>query len=80
MALPALGHGWYDTDCCHDNDCAPITKEAWPQGRDGDSIITTKQGEGRTGPGTRIRPSKDEKDHACIMHGRVMCVYRAAGA
>jgi hypothetical protein len=59
------GHEWYDKGCCSEQDCAPIIEKH----RDiqGNWVVTTRHGTAIFSFSTRIRPSKDEKDHACMM-------------
>ena len=84
LTTSAMAHSWYDYDCCHDKDCAPILSEEMLP--DGSYRIGTKVGTAIWRPGspsTRIRPSQDEQEHACILQGTnqtvVICLYRRAG-
>jgi hypothetical protein len=62
----AHGHGWYDLDCCHDNDCAPVlSMEKSEQG----DILTSKYGSVLISPDfdpKRRRQSKDDQYHVCM--------------
>lgn len=73
--------GWqYDHFCCHNQDCAPINKIEQDPNTSGLNVkttIVTKHGAGIVTPNTRWLQSKDEKDHACILNGRVICFYGA---
>jgi hypothetical protein len=68
-------HSWYDYECCHDNDCKPVPCE---------QIEETKQGFKYDGLFfSKIKPSKDNQCHACILKydgGRTpMCLYLQMG-
>jgi len=79
QVAPAYSHGWYDYDCCSDNDCAPIIKEtALP---DGSLEVTTKHGTAIFPPNFPVRSSKDEHSHACFIPStkKPLCLYRGAG-
>jgi hypothetical protein len=87
----ALAHSWYDVDCCSGNDCSPIT---WMEQKG--SVITFKtelfkdevfKVDMAKLPSHHIRPSKDAKMHACVIHTLsyaegyyVRCLYVGGGA
>lgn len=79
FSLPARAHDWYDKDCCHNKDCAPITKIE--QSGSGLEITTTMSNSlGLTGVVTKytsFRLSKDKEEHACINKNtnQVICYY-----
>lgn len=63
----AIGHSWYDVDCCHDNDCGPATisyvasdPKSLPV-----MMVSTPFGTKPVTKETLIRRSKDGKFHAC---------------
>jgi hypothetical protein len=67
-------HSWYPIECCHNQDCAPIVKED-------NHTVTTSHGTVTVPPGFKpIRPSQDEKSHACIINNKLICIFRPAGA
>lgn len=71
--------GWtYDTDCCGKNDCAPVTKAEF---KDGKWWYSTQFGTKAVGPSTKFRESKDALTHVCIVAWSpdVYCLYNGAG-
>lgn len=95
VALPALaqrhdkhdpGH-WYDYDCCALNDCAPIPPSAIRADRNGYHVHIQ--------PGAHplvkeapvsgfvsypdARQSQDGAHHACIVAGKIKCLYAPQG-
>lgn len=85
-ATAAAAHGWYDAACCHDNDCAPVTKTEVAQpfvyagvaslGAQTPALwVTTKHGRAMVPPNMIPKESKDSQPHACIREGRVVCYY-----
>lgn len=75
ISLFTLVHSWYDYECCHTNDCKPVPCE---------SITETKEGFKYDGLlFSKIKPSKDNQCHACILEygsGRTpMCLYLQMG-
>lgn len=79
---PAPGHeapsGWtYDADCCGKNDCAPVTKAEF---KDGKWFYSTQFGTAAVGERTKFRESKDALTHACIVKWdpEVYCLYNGA--
>jgi hypothetical protein len=73
-------HGWYDSWCCDQRDCAPV-----PQGT---TIVPAPQGYVVSIPGqeprlflqSAVRPSQDGEVHVCIYRGEARCLYMPAGA
>lgn len=79
----AKAHEWYDSDCCSGKDCDPV-----PDG----TVVETGQGVVVKGfetiqeGDTRLRWSKDERDHICVakapyyysqgVQQKLRCVYR----
>lgn len=68
-------HSWYDDSCCSTVDCAPVE----------DGLVEEKAGGVHVkGFGvmsyqdSRLRWSRDEKDHLCIstLSKELLCVYR----
>jgi len=82
----ATAHDWYEKDCCHNKDCAPILRED-------KETVTTIHGTARKST-LMIKPerrSKDYNDHACIIHPwggdaggsvepAVRCIYRGSAS
>jgi hypothetical protein len=65
-----FGHGWYDMECCSDNDCAPIDYEPKPlQG--GAYLLPT----GEVVPREKVKWSKDERYHLCRIGPVIFCLY-----
>jgi hypothetical protein len=90
LTTNVLSHSWYDPDCCNTKDCSPITTHKL-QG----SILTFKtelfkdeifQVDMTKMPANSIRPSKDQRLHACVIkfpsNGQyyVRCLYVGGGA
>lgn len=77
-STPTLSHktdsGWeYDSECCSDQDCAEVLSiEQLPNNG---IKVTTKIGVGVMIPTTKMKISKDDKDHACIVFDKVICFY-----
>lgn len=83
----ALSHSWYDADCCSGNDCSPITII-----KTEGSVITFKTElfkeevftvDQSKMPSHHVRPSKDARMHACVIHTEgyyVRCLYVGGGA
>lgn len=60
-ASPALGHSWYDRDCCSDNDCEPIPSDVVVrQMEDGDYAVGPQRV-----PKENVRQSHDSDWHWC---------------
>ena len=83
----AFGHGWYDPECCHDQDCAPVTKTELVPGFAYAGIaglgkpqpptlwVTTRHGRAAVPQSLIPKQSKDNNAHACIREGKVICYY-----
>lgn len=81
ISTPALGHSWYDHECCHDKDCAEVTKIE----KSGDTtFMKTKFGTFPVGPDSdhKIKKSQDEKIHLCAVPDmyapnryKIRCIY-----
>ena len=70
--------GWtYDGDCCGKNDCAPVTKAEF---KDGKWYYSNQFGTAPVGPSTKIRTSPDALTHVCIVSWSpdVYCLYNGA--
>lgn len=78
LALPAMGHSFYDAQCCNDNDCHPIPDEA---------VTVTDKGYhvkywGKAGyPVERFvllsqaKMSPDGRYHGCDIGMSLICLY-----
>jgi hypothetical protein len=78
-ATAASAHSWYDSDCCHDRDCAPIPYSALDWQPDGSVVVTLTSADhfmvppGVTVTGTfghdslGLRDSQDGQNHACVV-------------
>ena len=83
LVVNAMAHSFYSRVCCDSSDCAPALKVE----HDGSGEwITTKHGRAwapySPSPAftaDRILPSPDGQTHACILNGKLICVYRAPG-
>jgi hypothetical protein len=74
----AHAHSWYDPECCHEMDCAPVTSSAYIAGASYDAagqpianalprlIVTTRMGTAMVPPDMKRRMSHDGQMHACI--------------
>lgn len=75
LAGPAAAHSWYDSDCCSDKDCAPVSPSAITIRSDG-YLATLNPGDhptvvrrtSRLIPFTDpdVRPSLDGEWHVCV--------------
>jgi hypothetical protein len=74
----ARSHSWYDPDCCSDRDCEAVSSVSFVAS-DPQSvpvmIVTTSFGTKPVTPQTKIRDSKDNRMHACIYQGNLICLY-----
>jgi hypothetical protein len=71
--VPVKGHSWYPLECCHQMDCAPIVKEEG-------STVTTIHGTVIVPQNFKpVRPSQDNKSHACIVNNKLICIFRPTG-
>lgn len=75
VSTAANGHSWYDNECCHDRDCAEVV--SMRQLPNNGVEVTTKLGTGVMIETTKMKKSLDEKDHACIIYGKIICFYGA---
>jgi hypothetical protein len=81
LLFEVRAHSWYETQCCSEKDCAPVT-DTQEDGH-GNLIVTSEMGTVFV-PKTFIRrPSQDDKDHICMITygGRSIpiCYYVATG-
>jgi hypothetical protein len=70
---PLRAHSWYEAACCSQRDCAPVEDGVVAEKSDGVHV----QGHGilsRTD--SRLRMSRDDRDHICQETGKLLCVYR----
>jgi hypothetical protein len=73
----ADAHGWYDPECCGEQDCKPVADGVVNDANDSGVDV---QGFGHIGPkDSRLRMSLDVHDHLCIHtyaeSQRLICVY-----
>lgn len=94
-ALPAAAHraptGWaYDHECCHTLDCAPVADVAIREVSGGYAVRIEPGTHPMLRAGAavealiphgdpRIRASGDQHRHACLVGGRVICIYVPPG-
>lgn len=72
LSTAAMGHGFYEPQCCSDQDCKPVHDSDVVEKPDGVHV----RGWGvlhRTDP--RIRTSRDDASHICEMPHKLFCVY-----
>jgi hypothetical protein len=89
LAHRAKAHDFYDPECCSGMDCAPVEKvEVLPSNSISSMlvppaqasvpsimVVTTKHGTAAVPANMKMRASPDGKMHACIIHGRLICLY-----
>lgn len=80
--FPVHSHEWYDPECCNDKDCS-VVLDTQDDGH-GNLIVTSKHGTVLIEPDFIRRPSKDDKDHVCMIVSDnkfiVLCYYIATGS
>ena len=81
-ATVVRAHSWYDPDCCHMMDCAPITSMSFVASdptKPASMVVTTVHGTAMVSQLTKRRESKDSQAHACITLYKqvkdVRCIY-----
>ena len=82
LLTTALAHGWYDPDCCGDQDCEPVSATSYVSQKEGLPVltVTTSFGTYPLTAETKIRHSKDNRMHACIFMDRLWCLYLPPGS
>lgn len=74
----AHAHSWYPHECCHDMDCHPIDCDEIEEQKDG-----SVKWDGYSFGGRQIRPSQDNKCHACIFSNGLiktpLCIFTQQG-
>ena len=84
-----LAHSWYPLECCSSMDCAPVDKVeivsqhaiasflAPPANASVPSsmVITTKHGTVVVPVNFKMRESQDGGMHACIVKGKLVCLF-----
>lgn len=78
----ANGHSWYDPDCCSNQDCFEIGRQAVISPAEGGYLVTVP---GRDKPvffsRSKIRASQDGSYHVCIAQsGMPFCLYVPLGS
>lgn len=79
-------HSWYDPVCCSGQDCAPVDRSELVQPTIHAGLfpglpqvatlwVETKHGRAMVPPTMIPRESKDERVHACIRAGKVICIF-----
>jgi hypothetical protein len=81
VSAVAHAHDWYPLDCCHSQDCAPVTSYRYVAGADYDTagkpianalprlVVTTRIGTAIVPDNLPRRPSKDNQMHVCMRPG-----------
>jgi hypothetical protein len=73
FSTPARGHSWYEQACCSEKDCAPVPAGDVADKPDGVHV----KGWGVLSPSdSRLRWSRDDRDHVCQQPNKLLCVYR----
>ena len=88
LSMPARSHDWYPMECCHNRDCAPAKVEIVPtQPINGLAmslapatlpsamLVTTPFGSAMVPANFRTRESPDGRTHACIIGGKLVCLF-----
>lgn len=86
LASRARAHSFYDQECCSGQDCAPVEKVEYVAGAlyNGPPgqvdplpvmVVTTRHGMAAVPRNMKVRPSPDGRLHACILNGRLICIY-----
>lgn len=84
IAVPAVSsgataHSWYPTECCHNDDCAPVDRVDNSNGNA--MVVTTRHGTATVPETLTRRESRDEKMHVCMRPSvfnsqmRVLCIF-----
>jgi hypothetical protein len=71
-------HHWYEEECCSDKDCEELPNEAVSAREHGYWVnYINYAGYAVTGlvPYAKVRPSHDEKYHACSIGYSIICLY-----
>ena len=69
--VKAWAHSWYPIECCSGNDCDVVLN----MGKAPNVMVTTKHGTALLTEETKRHESKDEKVHACIRGGKLVCIF-----
>lgn len=74
---PAAAHSFYDVECCHDQDCAPMPEADEPTALPGGDF---RLRDGRVVSKAKVRWSPDNRFHLCqSATGHVFCLYVRVG-
>jgi len=77
-ATPLVAHDWYPAECCSGQDCAPVTGVSFVSSSPNElpvMIVTTQYGTKPVPRSIAPRESPDERMHACIFQGQVICLF-----
>ena len=87
---PSAPHDWYPIECCSGMDCAPVDKVEIISGQHAiasmfappanasvpsSMVVTTKHGTVVVPQNFKMRESPDGQAHACIVKGRLVCLF-----
>jgi len=80
-SAPAQAHSFYSKECCHDNDCAPVTRV---ENADNGRWMTTIHGRVFVPWGFKpVYPAPDGALHLCVVRPATgvapRCIYDGAG-
>ena len=69
----ASAHSWYEAACCSSKDCKSVDDGAVLEMADG---VHVKGWGVLSRSDSRLRWSRDDRDHICEQPGKLLCVYR----
>jgi hypothetical protein len=84
--MSASGHDFYPMECCHNQDCAPAQVTIIPTQQlagmamslaplPSAMLVTTPFGSVVVPADFKTRESPDGRTHACIINGRLICLF-----
>ena len=69
----ARAHSWYEPSCCSGKDCRPVDDGHVVEKADG---VHVKGWGVLNRADSRLRWSRDDRDHVCENPAKLLCVYR----
>jgi len=83
FATQAKSHGWYDKDCCSEQDCAPVL--SYKDNYNSTITLTSKYGTVTIDKSFPKKPSLDNQEHICMRTNEdgipfVICYYVPFGS
>lgn len=74
IMLPSLveAHSWYDSSCCSNQDCYELnyTPKKIKGGYFAEGLLFSKE---------KLKESRNNRWHACILNGKPQCLYAPMG-